>query len=201
MRSFVTAVSVIAVALGSLYDNNYLVRPNEIAWSDSVRLTWANFGGLVLPYESPKLHIQLKGSQTIVFSAICSSSIVYSKEENTYVVRAIFYSGRSNFKIYSDTLKPTAQSLRHELYHFHLTELQSRDMRRNIAAFEKAAYKFDIEDLLKKHMMKLDSASNVYDVFTRHGIERQNQILIEKYIDSVLVATSNFKLASLKNNH
>ncbi len=202
MRSIVTALSLLAIAIGSLYDNNYLVRPNEIIWSDSVKLTWDNFGGLAFPYQRHKLQMKLTDSQRIIFLAECSSDIVYNREDDgSYSVRSVFYAGRSYFKIYLDTLRPSAQSLRHELYHFHLTELKSRYMRRDIAGFSQSTRQFDIDDLLKKYKVKLDCANVAYDRFTRHGTEQQEQIMMERAIDSLLSVTSDLELNRIKNRH
>jgi hypothetical protein len=202
MRSIVTASSLLAIAIGSLYDNNYLVSPNEIIWSDSVKLTWGNFGGLALPFKRPKLQMKLADSQRLSFLAECTTDIVYNREEDgSYSVRSVFYAGQSYFKIYLDTLKPSMQTLRHELYHFHLTELQSRYMRRDIAGLSKPNSQFDIDDLLKKYKVKRDCASVAYDRFTRHGTEQQHQIGIEKVIDSLLSVTSDLELNRIKSRH
>ncbi len=193
MRNTISVLSLLAIAIGSLYENNYLISPNEIIWSDSVHLSWTDFAGFELPGKELELQIQLTESQRIIFTAVTVTDIVCEKKGGSYSVRSVFYRGKSFYKILSDNFMPTDESLRHELYHFHLTELNARYMRRDLYAKGKSVAEPDMDLLLQKYDDKADSASKAYDKFTRHGISVANQKTLEKTIDSLLLLTGNLK--------
>lgn len=194
MRIIVAVVSLIAIFLGSLYDNNYLTRPNEIIWQDSVKITWDNFGGLKVPFYKPALETELKDSEKVRFIAQTVTDIVCNKEDGKYRVTSVFYAGKSFYSGDFDESQEFSETLRHELYHFHITELQARYMRRDI----QEQGKVNSTELLSKYKNRLDSLSKTYDRFTRHGLERNNQRYFEKKVDSLLFVTRQFALNAVR---
>jgi hypothetical protein len=193
MRIIITVLSLVAIGLASLYDNNYLVTPNEIVWADSVRLRWDDFGGLELPGTIHNLQIKLTESQKIGFLATTCTDIVCVKDGKNYRIKSVFYRGTSMHKTFIDGSGPKDFSLRHELYHFHITEIQSRFLKYNLAHLDEPSQYLLIDSLLQKHRDKVDSISNVYDKLTAHGNNEVYQKSFEKVLDSLLIETDSLK--------
>ncbi len=194
MKTIVAVVSILAIIMGSLYDNNYLVRPNEIIWYDTVTITWDNFGGLVLPFYRPALETELRESEKVRFMAQTVTDIVCKEEDGKYKVTSVFYAGKSFYFGDFDESKQFSETLRHEQYHFHITELQARYMRRDIRKQENV----NPTELLSKYKNRLDSLSKSYDRFTRHGLDRNNQRYFERKVDSLLFMNRQFSLTVVK---
>lgn len=194
MKTIIAVVSILAIIMGSLYDNNYLVRPNEIIWYDTVTITWDNFGGLVLPFYRPALETELRDSEKVRFIAQAVTDIVCNEEDGKYTVTSVFYAGKSFYLGDFDESLEFSETLRHEVYHFHITELQARYMRRDI----QEQGKVNSIELLSKYKNRLDSLSKSYDRFTRHGLERNNQRYFERKVDSLLFVMRQFALTPVK---
>lgn len=198
MRKIITLTSIIVIFIGSLFDNNYLVQPNEIVWSDSLNITWSDFGGLSLPGIQPELAFELTGNQKISFYSQITTDIVPKELEDSYEVKSVFYKGNSFYKCLSKTCSLSENSLRHEIYHFHITELHSRYMRQELTILLQSERVIDLDSIENVYQNHLDSASYKYDMFTRYGSNIINQKKAEDVVDSLLIMSDSLKSVKVK---
>lgn len=193
MRKIIALASIVVIFIGSLFDNNYLVQPNEVVWSDSLNITWSDFGGLPPPGVKPDLVFELTGNQKIGCQAKITTNIISKELDNAFEVKSVFYRGKSFYECFSKTSALTDNMLRHEIYHFHITELHSRYMRQALINLLQSSKVINLDSLENVYRDHLDSAGYKYDKFTRHGSNINNQKRTEHIIDSLLIASESLK--------
>jgi hypothetical protein len=163
-------------------------------------LTQINF----LDYESPKKYDEInqitfndfKGLEFFQNSlygnkhfAYIKTSIDYEIENDSVKVESFFHPSSSyvyNKNVFSKEL------LTHELYHFKITELYVRMIKKRISEFKKTD-KTEIESLISQLEIKERRFQFKYDDDTFHSYVLSEQKKYEKNIDSLLNLHSNFK--------
>ncbi|GJM63264.1 hypothetical protein [Persicobacter diffluens] len=114
------------------------------------------------------------------YSARICSKITVNKDGDNFEVVAKFYPAQSWSKYDSPNLD---RLLTHELYHFHLTELYARKLRK--ALLEKSP-SIDWKYLKKLNTENLNQEQSRYDKQTSHGILLGEQLNWQNKIDSLL---------------
>jgi hypothetical protein len=176
-------IAIIAAAFTGfaiLTHTNYLnyERPIEFANYDSI--TFQNFRGLELfkktLYNNPHF-------------AYVVTSIEYQIDDDSITVRSLFHPSRSY--VYNQ-LTNSKELLQHEKYHFKITELFARKIKKQIAT-EKFRDKSTIETLIKKELLEERKYQRKYDDKTFHSYVLSEQKKFENEVDSLLDLLTTFQ--------
>lgn len=170
-------------------------------------LTKVNF----LDYESPKKYEEI---DSITFNdfrgleffqnslygnehfAYIKTSIDYQIENDSLIVESFFHPSSSyvyNQNAFSKEL------LSHELYHFKITELYVRMIKKRISELKKTD-KAEIENIINQLKINANEFQLEYDDDTFHSYVLGEQKKYEKNIDSLLNLHSNFKKSKVYIN-
>jgi hypothetical protein len=87
--------------------------------------------------------------------------------------------------------------LKHELYHFKITELFARKAKEKISTFEKVSKK-EIKKIITEIEYEERKFQIEYDYDTHHSFIYNKQIEYQKTIDSLLLTLNNFKNPKIK---
>lgn len=165
------SLTVILLSLGLRHSFRFT---SEIKyWSDSI--TWSDFRGFAPPLTK--------------YDAGISSKLVieYDSSLNQYKAYAIMNQSKSWFKEDVDSL--TEDLLRHEQYHFNLTEACARLMNTFITDNPDkhlGYYQIKLSDVMITH----DNMQNAYDTESDHSRRIGQQAKWEYKIDSMLLVNS-----------
>ncbi|AHM59229.1 hypothetical protein D770_04810 [Flammeovirgaceae bacterium 311] len=166
--------SILVVVLISALQVNFWATPTIKRWDDKYPLTWIDFQGIPVPFSQ--------------WGATISSSVYldYDSTLNRYVA----YVGQNNMR--SWTRFDDEYMLKHEQYHFNITELHARKLNRHLSK-QKVLSLEQAEEKLKDIVRELDHNQYLYDIFTDHGLKRAKQNYWEFKIDSSLQEYSQNK--------
>ena len=150
-----------------------------LVWSDNEKITWNDF---------KPTKWQKKGvSATIKTSIWCNINI----DNKTAKVFAYMNKNKSRAL---DTIPLNKTLLRHEQYHFNITEYYARLFRKELIALgENKINKNTVLKLLKEYETQLNDTQKKYDSITRHGTDLIEQPLWELKIKSLLNKTKEYK--------
>lgn len=156
-----------------------LAKKNEIVvWSEAKPLTWDNFTPSNWIYRN--------------YSAIIKTSIRCEIKTKKKKAR-IFAFMNSKRSMYLDTIKLTKGMLKHEQYHFNISEYHARLLRKHfIGLGEKKITRKRVLELLEKYAERLNKMQHQYDSITKHGTALIKQPLWELKIDSLLERTKEY---------
>ena len=156
----------------------------KIEWSESNKLTWADFQGS-----------RLKGPS---FAASSSTGISFSYTvkryeddiDLDYSVKCHFYPEESWY----DRSSASAYILKHEQTHFDISELHARVLRKLIseASFSEAI-KIEIKAIYKEVERQRGEMQHRFDDETEHSINKKNEHLWEVFIAKQLKAYDRWK--------
>lgn len=175
---FLTISGLLFMAV-SLFYVNVFDYAAPIPYKDWTRITLEDFRGLKRPFE------RHRGTDRFAF--IATEIRVERNQPEKWQVTTFFHPSRSyvfNPRIWYKGL------LRHEIYHLHVTELASRQLRQAISELDKPS-ESDVKKLQKRaydfeHQMQV-----AYDTESDHSIKLREQKSWEAKIDSLLAATSH----------
>ncbi|MFL1895812.1 hypothetical protein ACJRPK_08920 [Aquimarina sp. 2-A2] len=154
-----------------LYSKAFFRENIETKWT---KLTWDHFQGIVKPFSpySASIYSEIKVS----YDTISDRYISYAIQEN-------------QFSWKKSSVGDDKHLLRHEQYHFNLTEYYSRRMNsflrvNNIESTD------DFMGELNRLSKELGKAQNLYDTETNHNLNTEEQKRWEAKIDSMLKETN-----------
>lgn len=155
---------------------------NEIQWCEQDKLEWQDFSG-----------------EPSMYSPFAAVSATYIEESH-----GCTEDGEFHFNVKAAFVKDKSWStnticndlLNHEQVHFDLTEYYARKMRLRLQQIENPC-SLPTEDILQvvhEVYEDMETAHRVYDEFTVHGLNKENQKLWNKYVAESLKDLNNFKV-------
>jgi hypothetical protein len=156
----------------------------KIEWSESNKLTWADFQGT----ESKGQGYAASSSTGISFSY----SVKHYEEgfDLDYSVKCHFYPEESWY----DSSSASAYILKHEQTHFDISELHARILRKLIseASFSKDL-KIEIKAIYKEVEKQRGEMQYRFDSETEHSINKKNEYLWETFVAKKLIVYDRWK--------
>jgi len=172
-KLLVSGVSIVIILITLGLRHSFRFNPETRLWSDSIK--WSDFRGFSPPFTKYDAGISSK------------LNIVYDSGLNQYRVYATMNQSKSWFKGDMDSL--TEDLLRHEQYHFNLTEACARLMNTYITDNPDkhlGFYQIKLSDVMITH----DKMQNAYDTESDHSRRIGQQAKWEYKIDSMLLVNS-----------
>ncbi|WP_282085980.1 hypothetical protein [Aquimarina algiphila] len=157
---------------------NRIVLKESIMWSDR-NLVWTDFE-IVSDMQD--------GFDASVYSEIYCPNRITSTDSKVYA-----YMDPNQSERLLDTLYDQ-QLLKHEQYHFNITEYYARLMRKEIVKKgQKKISKSELNRIYEKYEIKRDSMQEVYDSISEHNTNQQQQRYWELKIDDLLRQTAYYQ--------
>ncbi|MCK8143359.1 hypothetical protein MW871_15820 [Flavobacterium sp. I-SCBP12n] len=178
---------IIAVIFFTLSRVNFLDYEKPIKFDKINQINFADFRGLDFFQKS------LYGNEHFAY---VKTTIDYEFEKDSIKIESFFHPSSSfvyNKKTFSKDL------LRHEMYHFRITELYVRIAKNKISKLIKP-HKEKIKDLIREIENEENNYQIKYDYDTFHSYVESEQKKYEKEIDSLLYLHSKFKNPKLYIN-
>lgn len=177
--AFVILISLISIFF-TLTQINFLDYEKPKAYDKIDQITFNDFKGLEFFQNS------LYGNEHFAY---IKTTIDYDFENDSIKVESFFHPSSSyvyNKKAFSTEL------LSHELYHFRITELYARIIKKEIFELKKTN-KSEIENVINRLKINENNFQKKYDDDTFHSYVLSEQKKYENDIDSLLNLHSNFK--------
>lgn len=175
----------ICTILLTLNHTNYLNYSKPISFKNYSKITFKDFKGLEF------FHKEFEGSKQFAYIV---TTINYKSKKDTAKIEAYFHPSRS---FVYDRNSLDKDLLSHELYHFKITEIYARKLRKIIS--EKTFNSEDeIEKVIKKYLEKERIYQQKYDYDTYHSYIYGEQKKYEKNIDSLLHLLIEYKNPKVK---
>jgi len=152
-----------------------------IHWSEHSRLTWHDF------YDTSLVHSDR--------AALTSAGIRISYAQKTATEVAVtVYSGMDPTKSWVDRDKKCDYILKHEQYHFNITEYWCRRLKKDIAAAHLTTgnLKDRMAAVRKQDFAQLMEMQNNYDRETKHSQIHSEQHRWEKYVDGLMASVADY---------
>lgn len=173
--------SMIILVFVSIYEINYFDYASPIPYESWETITWNDFRGLRRPTDN------VEGSTRIAFIN-CNFEVTDSRKEIS--VTTFFHPSRS----YVYSRKTFDRNLfTHEMYHFHITELCARLLRKQIVENLSIGQENELSLHEDHFAAKEDSMQRVYDYDTNHGYRLGVQRAWQNRIDSTLTKLVEFE--------
>ncbi|MFT6984128.1 MAG: hypothetical protein ACJAUD_002908 [Crocinitomicaceae bacterium] len=153
---------------------------SPILYENNAVITLQNFKGLNLPGND------LDGQKEFAF---IETSISIEESSNSIFVGVYFHPSRSyvfNKKLIDRSL------LKHEMYHFHITEYIARLIRKDLSNSKTLPSSSEINKIEKHYKILEKKMQRRYDHESYHGYILQEQQRWERNIDSLLSLHSNY---------
>ena len=166
---FTLSVALIA------FEVNIFNYSSPIEYSQVRKITLKDFNGFKLPNQKHQ------GSNSFAF---ITSTIELGRDKNRVDIKSYFHPARSY--VFIDDLQNDAL-LRHEMYHFHITELWARKLRKKVANLQSLPPKKILDELYNEILLMEDSMQKAYDYDSDHGYLLGKQIEWQGKVDSALL--------------
>lgn len=176
----ISVLLLLLVAFYSLTQINFLDYKSPKKYDEIEEITFNDFKGLEFFQKS------LYGNKHFAY---IKTSINYEIEDDSIRVESFFHPSSSyiyNKNAFSKEL------LTHELYHFKITELCVRLIKKKISESKKID-KTEVENLINQLKIKERKFQFKYDEDTFHSYVLSEQKRYQRNIDSLLNLNSNFK--------
>lgn len=174
-------IGVIMLLTAALFDINYINYKKPIPYSQWQTITFYDFKGLKKPRET------LAGVSRFAYIKT-SREINYLGNGDTRITTK-FHPSRSY--VFSQHIR-NPDLLKHELYHFHITEYFTRLLRKEISAYTGKANRSIIADLNKQYYLLEAEMQKQYDEDTYHSYVLKEQKKWETILDNKLLTLSDF---------
>ncbi len=180
LRKIILPLFIIAVIFFTLNRVNFLDYKKPMSFDKINQITFSDFKGLDFFQKS------LYGNEHFAY---VKTTIEFDIEKDSIKIESFFHPSSSyvyNKKTFSNDL------LKHEMYHFKITELFVRKVKCKISRLRKVDND-KIKDLIKEAENDENNFQRKYDDDTFHSYVESQQIKYEKEIDSLLYLHSKFK--------
>ncbi len=147
---------------------------NVVVWKEDRLLQWSDFRGPVIESE-------------IDWSAVTSTFFGFQKLGKNKILIGAYFN-----RIESWSVRQSDALLKHEQYHFNISEIFARQMRKKVYE-ENLRSEKALKDLYSVLLQEYKAMQSEYDVFTGHGKNKAYQFLQEKLIDENFAALDAFK--------
>lgn len=174
MRLF--SVGLLALSLQFCASTSKLGKDKDlIAWNEDSSLEWKDFKANPI-LNSPHL---AETTTRIDYKILSKESIEVS---------CFFLKEKSWIK----DQHRVAELLEHEQYHFHIAELNTRKMRKEMAEIQYPSTK-NVQEVYNKWNQRQKEEQALYDAETKHSKNVVEQVKWQKKIDQELTELSNFE--------
>jgi hypothetical protein len=143
-------------------------------------LTLQDFKGFKIPGST------LDGGNEFAFIV---TSIEHQENNNQVIIQSFFHPSRSY--VFNEKLVDKAL-LRHELYHFHVTELFARKIRKELKELKTRPTNSEVLEIINRFQDAKDDMQRNYDNDSYHSYVLKEQKKWEKKIDSLLILHENY---------
>jgi hypothetical protein len=184
-KYIIASFIVLIIGILALSHTNYLNYEKPIPYKDYGSINFKNFKGIEL------FQKELFGSKYFAY-VVTSIEVDYEKDS----VSIISYFHPSSSFVYNKESR-FKDLLKHELYHFKITELFARKAKEKISTFEKVSKK-EINIIIEEIEIEERKFQIKYDYDTHHSFIYNKQIEYQKTIDSLLLTLNNFKNPKIK---
>lgn len=184
--TFIALIPIIAIFL-TLNRINFLNYKSPMPFSEFEKITFEDFKGFEFFKKS------LYGNKRFAYIV---TSIESEIKGNKVEVQAFFHPSRS-FVYNSHT--NSKELLKHELYHFKITEIYSRRIKKKIGDLKQIEKK-KIKGIIKQEKKLERVYQRKYDFDTYHSYVYQEQKKYEREIDSLLSLYSKYKQSKITIN-
>jgi|WetSurMetagenome_2_1015567.scaffolds.fasta_scaffold00097_19 hypothetical protein len=177
---FLIAFSLVTIFIALLSDFNFLQYEAPIPHSSWSTITFADFKALKKPED------KLNGRTEI---GTISTWIKVKKHKNSIDITAYFYPSRSYVyykRLFSNVL------LKHEMYHFHITEYHARLLRKEISYLPDSLKLKNLNKIRRRILDADNYMQYLYDKESAHSNEVAKQIEWQNKIDSLLLSVKEF---------
>lgn len=174
LHLLVLITSVFLTFVVVMFEVNLIAYSSPIEYSRIAEISLQDFNGLKRPGQ------KLQGQESFAF---ISTSIEWELTGKEVSIKSYFHPARSY--IYKDNIT-NEQLLKHELYHFHLTEVYARILRKEVKELRQAPSRHALNLLLKKAYESENGEQAKYDYETDHGYLLGKQLFWQQKIDSLL---------------
>ncbi len=170
----ILSIGILSTVIIVTFRVNIFSYQSPMPFSSISEITLEDFKGLKKPYQ---MH------QGINSFAFISTNIVVKRINNGWNIVSYFHPARSY--TYQHELE-TKELLIHELYHFKVTEIGARELRKQISNYDEIPEWPEVKKLLTESNLNLDSMQQKYDYETNHSLLLGKQLQWQKKIDSLL---------------
>lgn len=164
-----------------LFHINFFRYASPVPYSEIDQITLKDFKGFRRPYET------LDGGNEFAFIVTSLSCEAYDKELK---VEALFHPSRSY--TFNDNLADKSL-LRHEMYHFRITEIFARECRQELSELKEIPSQETIDRIISLQKNMERRTQHRYDYESYHGYIMKEQKRWEKRIDSLLTLSEKYK--------
>lgn len=180
LNKLLIGISLLLIAVSIAFDVNYFNYSKPIAHSQNKDITLSDFKGL------KKIGQNLDGGNEFAF---IETEIKKIKTDSGYTVKALFHPSRSY--VYKTNIIGGEKLLKHEVYHFHITEYIARKLRKELA--EHKNNNINIDSLIKEFKLVENQMQMEYDKETYHSYYVGKQLFWQKKTDSLLNTLNEYK--------
>lgn len=180
-------LSISLVIILTLSHTNFLNYESPIPYKRINAISFKNFRGLEL------FKKELYGSK---YFAYVVTSIDYEINGDSLSVQSFFHPSQSF--VYNKN-SSSKELLNHEIYHFKITEIYTREAKKEISEI-KTISKAEIKNIIKKIKVREQKFQEKYDYDTFHSYVLKEQTKYEKNVDSLLYLLKNYKNPKIKIN-
>ena len=171
MKIIVFAILLVTFNLFEIFPDK-----DKISWEENRPLKWKDFKGKIPNKNTDDYAIT---SINFSYEILAGNKILISN-----------YMNKKKSWVIKD--KQTDNLLKHEQYHFNLSEGYAREMRKAMQKIEIPSTK-NIQLVYAEWIQKHKEAQEQYDRETAHSVNRAEQIKWENKIDSLLNSLSEYK--------
>lgn len=175
----ITGLTMLVVSI--LFHVNILRYSKPVSFSEIENITLRDFKGYRKPFQT------LDGEKRFAF---ITTTIDYEKVNNQVRVDALFHPARSY--VYNEK-SADRFILKHELYHFRITEIFARKCRKELSAYAEPPTDEMIEEIAAGYDLAEDEMQYDYDYESYHGYLMKEQTRWEQKIDSLLNLLNHYQ--------
>ncbi len=166
-KSVISIASFVIIAIIPLLQNSFYLPVTIKKWS---QLEWSDFKGTPQPFTQ--------------YGAVISSKVYLEYDSIDHRYRA--YAGQNNRRSWVKTsMMNSTSGLRHEQYHFNITEYHSRLLNEELSQSDTLTFN-QARVMLNRTNYKLSVMQDEYDDETDHSLIREQQNFWEYKVDSLL---------------
>jgi len=175
----------ILVILFSLNYVNFIDYEKPIPYKEIKRISFKNFRG----FEFFKK--ELYGNR---YFAYVYTSIDYEIKKDSIDINAYFHPSKS---FVYDKESKSNDLLTHEIYHFKITEIYARKIRKEVIE-NRINNKNQVDEIISKNLILENEFQEKYDYDTFHSYVLKEQKKYEQIVDSTLNSLNNYKDSKIK---
>lgn len=170
----IVCLGFILLAAWGIYEGNIFIAKKDIVWKKNITLSWDDFRG------NPRIFTKYGAAIYSLFEYK-----IYGELSIDSIVVTTFMETKNSWK--QKDIVHDDYALRHELYHFNISEIVARRFRKKISDIKhQNPTKKTIEDLYSEFISELREIQKQYDDDTDHSLIIEKQKDWDYIVDSLL---------------